>query len=79
MPVPVRVALVGCGFFARNHLFSWTDLAHEGAVELVAVCDIDPAKAGAAANEFHVPHSYTDFDEMRTRSPRFSSTSTSST
>src|SRR5579871_3170977 len=64
MPDPVKVALVGCGFFSRNHLFSWTDLAGEGQVELVAVCDIDPAKAGAAAKEFRVPNSYTDFDEM---------------
>ena len=36
MAEPVRVAIVGCGFFARNHLFSWKDLAPEG-VELVEV------------------------------------------
>jgi len=59
----VRVAIVGCGFFARNHLFSWKDLAAEG-VELVAVCDIDPAKARAAAEEFGVPHWYGNVDEM---------------
>lgn len=59
----VRVALVGCGFFARNHLFSWKDLAAEGA-ELVAVCDIDPKKAEAAAKEFGVPHWYSDMDAM---------------
>ena len=35
----------------------------EGA-ELVAVCDLDPAKAEAAAREFGVPHWYRDFDEM---------------
>lgn len=63
MARPVRVALVGCGFFARNHLFSWKDLAAEGA-ELVAVCDIDPAKAAAAATEFEVPHWYSDFDKL---------------
>ena len=63
MPDPVRVALVGCGFFARNHLFSWKDLAVEGA-ELVAVCDIDRGKAEAAAKEFGVPHAYSDFAEM---------------
>ncbi|WP_421723426.1 Gfo/Idh/MocA family protein [Bauldia sp.] len=65
MTEPVRVALVGCGFFARNHLFAWKDLAAEGA-ELVAVCDIDPAKAEAAATEFGVPHWYTDMDAMLT-------------
>ena len=63
MPDTVRVALVGCGFFARNHLYSWTDLRAAGA-ELVAVCDIDPAKAEAAAREFGVPHWYADFDAM---------------
>lgn len=59
----VRVALVGCGFFARNHLFSWKDLAAEG-VDLVAVCDIDPEKAKAAAAEFGVPRWYSDIDAM---------------
>lgn len=59
----VRVAIVGCGFFARNHLFSWKDLASEG-VDLVAVCDIDPAKAKAAAEEFGIPHWYSNVDEM---------------
>lgn len=63
MTEPVRVAIVGCGFFARNHLFSWKDLAAEG-VALVAVCDIDPAKARAAAEEFGVRHWYSNVDEM---------------
>ncbi|HMN86483.1 MAG TPA: Gfo/Idh/MocA family oxidoreductase [Bauldia sp.] len=58
-----RIGLVGCGFFARNHLHSWQDLAADGA-DLVAVCDVDPAKAEAAAKDFGVPHWYTSFDEM---------------
>ncbi len=45
----VRVALVGCGFFARNHMLAWRDLP---GVRVVAVCDIDPAKAGSFAAEF---------------------------
>ena len=59
----VRVALVGCGFFAQNHLHSWKDLGREG-VDLVAVCDIDPKKADAAAKEFGVPRAYADYDAM---------------
>jgi D-apiose dehydrogenase len=58
-----NVALIGCGFFAANHLHAWRDLAPEGA-NLVAVCDIDPAKAEAAAKRFGVPHWYTDAAEM---------------
>lgn len=40
------VGLIGCGFFARNHLHAWRDLAAQGAA-LAAVCDIDPARAKA--------------------------------
>jgi len=41
-----RGAVIGCGFFAQNHLKAWADVR---GVELVAVCDVDPAKAEAAA------------------------------
>ena len=61
-----RIGLVGCGFFSRNHLHSWQDLSAEGA-ELVAVCDIDPEKAAAAARDFNVPRWYTSVDEMLDR------------
>ena len=63
MASSVRVAAVGCGFFATNHFHAWNDLGPEGA-ELVAVCDIDAKKAEAAAKKFGVPKWYTDFDEM---------------
>jgi predicted dehydrogenase len=59
----IRVAAVGCGFFAGNHFNAWRDLKPEGA-ELVAVCDIDGRKAEAAATKFGVPRWYTSFDEM---------------
>src|SRR5215210_4572294 len=59
----VAVGLIGCGFFSKNHLHSWKDLEGEG-VDLVAVCDVDPAKAKAAAEAFGVPHWYTDAETM---------------
>ncbi len=58
----VRVAVIGCGFYAQNHLNAWRDLAAEGAV-LAAVCDVDPAKAEAAGRAFGVP-AYTDAATM---------------
>jgi predicted dehydrogenase len=60
------VGLIGCGFFARNHLHAWRDLAGEGAV-LAAVCDIDPGRAKAAAEEFGAVHWYSDAAEMFAR------------
>ena len=47
----IKVGIVGCGFFATNHLHGWRDLQAEGA-DLVSVCDIDQTKADAAAKAF---------------------------
>lgn len=60
------IGLIGCGFFARNHLNAWRDLAADGAV-LAAVCDIDPARAKAAAAEFGAARWYIDAAEMFAR------------
>jgi predicted dehydrogenase len=58
----IRIGVIGCGFYAQNHLNAWRDLAPGGAV-LAAVCDIDPAKAKAAGETFGVPW-YTDVEAM---------------
>lgn len=58
----INVGLVGCGFYAQNHLNAWRDLAAEGAV-LTAVCDVDPVKAKAAGETFAVPW-YTEVEKM---------------
>ena len=57
----VRGAVIGCGFFAQNHLHAWNDIAD---VRLVAVCDKDAAKAKAAAETFRVPAWYDNAEEM---------------
>jgi predicted dehydrogenase len=57
-----RAGLIGCGFYAKNHLHAWRDLSAD--VELAAVCDIDIAKARTAAAEFAVPKTYGDAKEM---------------
>lgn len=56
-----RGVLIGCGFFARNHMHGWAEA--EGA-EIVAVCDIDRAKAEAFAAAFGVPRAHADAAEM---------------
>lgn len=58
----VAVGMVGCGFYAQNHLHAWADLKAEGAI-LSAVCDRDPARAEAAGERFGVPH-FTDMGKM---------------
>ena len=62
----LRVAAIGAGYFSAFHHDAWQRL---DAVELVAVCDTDPAKAAARAERFGVPLTFTDavrmLDEVR--------------
>lgn len=55
----MRGALIGCGFFAQNHLNAWRDLRDQG-IQIVVVCDIDEEKARAAAETFGIPRFVTD-------------------
>jgi predicted dehydrogenase len=57
------LGVIGCGFFAQNHLHAWTDLRTKG-VEIVAVCDVDEGKARAAAEKFGVKSWYKDAETM---------------
>lgn len=57
----LRGGLIGCGFFAQNHLNAWADVEGAG---LVAVCDRDRAKAEAAAAKFGIPAVYDDAEAM---------------
>ncbi|MEE3088844.1 MAG: Gfo/Idh/MocA family oxidoreductase, partial [Actinomycetota bacterium] len=60
MSHPYRFALIGCGFFAQNHLQAWAEMSD---VELVATCDINPDSAAAAAETFGGTP-YTDAAEL---------------
>ena len=64
MSATLKGAVVGCGFFAANHLHAWRGI--EG-VEVVAVCDADPQRAEAAAAGFETAQSYTDAAAMLER------------
>ena len=57
----LRVAVVGAGYFARFHLDAWRRLPE---VELVALCDLDAAKAQEAAASFAIPATFGDVGAM---------------
>jgi predicted dehydrogenase len=64
----MRGALIGCGFFAQNHLQAWRDMAGDG-VRLVAVCDSDVARAEAAAATFGIPAVYGRAEDLFAAGP----------
>lgn len=59
MSKSLKGLLIGCGFFARNQLHAWAET--EGA-EIVAVCDLDEARARAYASDFSIPAWYDTAD-----------------
>ena len=61
---PLRVGLIGCGFFAENHLAAWSSM-HD--VVLAAVCDIDLERARSAAERHKAGAYYEDAAEMLAR------------
>ncbi|MEO0338284.1 MAG: Gfo/Idh/MocA family oxidoreductase, partial [Bacteroidota bacterium] len=57
----IKVACVGAGYFAQFHLEAWQRLE---AVELIAICDQDEAKAIAFAKKYGALKVYTDVDTL---------------
>ncbi|HLG79119.1 MAG TPA: Gfo/Idh/MocA family oxidoreductase, partial [Ktedonobacteraceae bacterium] len=57
----VRIAVLGSGFWAQFQLAAWQELA---GVEIVAISNRTRSKAEEVARRFHIPHVYTDPEEM---------------
>jgi len=60
----LRVAAVGCGKAAENHV---SQVVHIPDVKLVAVCDREPLMAEQLAQRYSVPKCYADYAEMLQR------------
>jgi predicted dehydrogenase len=58
--MPLRVAVVGAGYFAQFHHQAWDRLP---GAEFVAIADLDGDKAAAAASSYGVPV-FTDVEDM---------------
>jgi D-apiose dehydrogenase len=58
---PLRGAVIGCGFFAINHLQGWRDA--KGA-DIVAICDRSPERLMFVGDQFSIAARYTEATEM---------------
>lgn len=65
---PLRVGVIGCGFFAVNHLHAWRDLAGESVV-LAAICERDPDRLDEVGSRFGVSQRYPDANAMLAAEP----------
>jgi D-apiose dehydrogenase len=60
----LRGALIGCGFFAVNHLHGWRDAK---GVEIVAICDTSEERLNLCGDQFAITARYRDAAEMLTK------------
>lgn len=58
---PIGYGIVGAGIWGNLHLMT---LAQDPKVRLLAICDIDAAKAKKVAEQYHIPFVYTDYEQM---------------
>jgi len=61
MNYKLRIGVAGAGAISQFHLRGWSETPD---AQVVAVCDIDGARARARAQAFNVPSIYTDFRTM---------------
>ena len=61
MPATMRVGIVGCGNVAGNHAAAFAGLP---GVDLVACCDVDPARAAAFAARHGIAGSVGSVDAL---------------
>jgi D-apiose dehydrogenase len=59
-PVERKGLLIGAGYFSQFHLDAWQRLNGVNGVRIVAICDLDEAKARNAANKYGIQDVYTD-------------------
>lgn len=57
----MKIALIGCGFFAENHLHAWADL---GGADVVAICDVDPNRLALVGDQFNIARRHTSAEDM---------------
>ncbi len=57
----LKGAIIGCGFFAHNHMQAWNEIKN---IEIVAVCDLDKKKAISFSKKFKIAHYYTDINNL---------------
>jgi predicted dehydrogenase len=64
--VPLKVALIGCGFIGRFHSAALRNIVRTGLLPISyeAVCDIDESRARAFANAAGVPRIHVDPSEV---------------
>jgi len=59
----MRIAVIGTGYWGKNHVRVLKELLDKGAIEELQICDIDEKRANELAASFNIPHT-TDYNKL---------------
>ena len=57
----LKGAIIGCGFFAYNHMQAWKEINN---AEIIAACDLEEKKVINFSKKFNIPNCYTDIHDL---------------
>lgn len=60
----IRIGVIGAGLIGKAHLRNYSGIPD---AEVVAICDVNEQEAAKVAQQFQIPHVYSDFKELLKR------------
>jgi len=59
----MKIAVIGTGYWGKNHVRALKELMNEGKIEVLSICDADKTRAKEMASNFDLPYT-TDYKEL---------------
>ena len=58
-----KIAVIGTGYWGKNHVRAYNELKFEGVIDELTICDVDERRAKEFSNIYHIPYT-TDYNEL---------------
>ncbi|UCE72969.1 MAG: Gfo/Idh/MocA family oxidoreductase [Methanomassiliicoccales archaeon] len=52
----VKIAVIGTGYWGRNHVRAFNELKAEGVIDELEICEVDEKRAREFSNIYHIPY-----------------------
>ena len=59
----VKIALIGTGYWGKNHVRAFNELRSEGVIDELIICDLDEKRAKEFSSIYHIPYT-TDYNDL---------------
>lgn len=59
----MKIAVIGTGYWGKNHVRAYNELKAEGVIDELQICEMDERKAKEFSNIYHIPYT-TDYNDL---------------